>query len=42
MHVTDEDDGRIRKLVTDLLVDMASPFSPVEAWARSGLMVVTD
>jgi hypothetical protein len=40
--MTDENDGRIRKLVTDLLVDMASPLSPVESWARSGLMVVSD
>ena len=42
MHVTDEDEGRIRKLVTDLLVDMANPLSPVESWARSGLKVGTD
>lgn len=42
MHVNNEEDGRIRRLVTDLLVDMASPLSPVESWARSGLMVETD
>jgi hypothetical protein len=41
-HPTEEDDGRIRKLVTDLLVDMASPLSPVDSWVKSGLMVMTD
>jgi hypothetical protein len=40
--MTNEEAGRIRKMVTDLLVDMASPLSPVEAWAKRGLMMVAD